>query len=983
MKQLFADLPEAISNIAEIVDKIEIYDLARDVLLPKFEIPAEFLVPEDDADGGKRGENKYLRYLTFEGAKKRYAEITPEVQERLDFELMTIENSGYPGYFLIVQDFIAEARNMGVSVGPGRGSAAGSVVAYCLKITNIDPLKYNLLFERFLNPDRVSLPDIDIDFDDEGRSSVMDYVIRKYGSKQVAQIITYGKMATKSAIRDTARVLDLPLFEADKIAKLIPGMMPSKWNLARFLNEDDALIKKTVRPEEYDKIKELIALAGGTDLGGETIQQAKVLEGNLRNTGIHACGVIITPDDITNFVPVSTAKDSDLYVTQFDNSVVESAGLLKMDFLGLKTLTLIKDTVKLVKYRTGIDLNPDEFPIDDLKTYELFQRGETVGIFQYESPGMQKYMKELKPTVFPDLIAMNALYRPGPIAYIPSFIKRKNGEEPIVYDLNDCEELLKDTYGITVYQEQVMLLSQKLADFSKGDADVLRKAMGKKMIDVLAKMEPKFIEQAMAKGHAKDKLEKIWNDWKAFAEYAFNKSHSTCYAWIAYQTAYLKANYPAEYMAAVLSNNMSDIKQVSFFMEECKRMGLQVLGPDVNESFYKFTVNDDYAVRFGMGAIKGVGSGAVATIVENRKDGKYKSIFDLTKRIDLRAANKKALENLALAGGFDSFEGTTRAQYFHDDGDGITFYEKAMRYGAKFQENENSSQVSLFGESSDVQIAEPVVPPCEDWSTMEKLAKEKEVVGIYISGHPLDDYKFEMKYFCNAKLEALKHLEQFVGKTLSFGGIINNVQHRVAKNGKGWASFSLEGYDESYEFRIFGEEYLKFRHFLIQNNFTYMRVLVKEGWADKETGKKGEPRLQFSLIQYLQDVLPSFAKKLVLLLNINDIQTDFIQQLNQLFQENKGDNTVAFEIMELEKITKIVETTAEIAETEEEVFVEETDGEDADVPLIETQKITTATEVEEINVVTKLSMPSRKLKVKISNELLFELEKRQINFKLN
>jgi len=418
-------------------------------------------------------------------------------------------------------------------------------------------------------------------------------------------------------------------------------------------------------------------------------------------------------------------------------------------------------------------------------------------------------------------------------------------------------------------------------------------------------------------------------------------------------------------------------------MEECKRMGLQVLGPDVNESFYKFTVNDDYAVRFGMGAIKGVGSGAVATIVENRKDGKYKSIFDLTKRIDLRAANKKALENLALAGGFDSFEGTTRAQYFHDDGDGITFYEKAMRYGAKFQENENSSQVSLFGESSDVQIAEPVVPPCEDWSTMEKLAKEKEVVGIYISGHPLDDYKFEMKYFCNAKLEALKHLEQFVGKTLSFGGIINNVQHRVAKNGKGWASFSLEGYDESYEFRIFGEEYLKFRHFLIQNNFTYMRVLVKEGWADKETGKKGEPRLQFTLIQYLQDVLPSFAKKLVLLLNINDIQTDFIQQLNQLFQENKGDNTVTFEIMELEKITKIIETTSEIAETDEEVFVEETDSEDADVPLMETQKISTTTEVEEINVVTKLSMPSRKLKVKISNELLLELEKRQINFKLN
>ncbi|HAT77489.1 MAG TPA: DNA polymerase III subunit alpha, partial [Flavobacterium sp.] len=771
MKKLFNNLPEAILNISEIVDKIEIYDLAREVLLPKFEIPTEFNVPEDAIDGGVRGENAYLKHLTYEGAKLRYEEITPDIQERLDFELLTIENSGYPGYFLIVQDFIAEARKMGVSVGPGRGSAAGSVVAYCLKITNIDPLLYNLLFERFLNPDRVSLPDIDIDFDDEGRSSVMDYVIQKYGKKQVAQIITYGKMATKSAIRDTARVLDLPLFEADKIAKLIPGMMPSKWNLARFINEKEDLIKKAVRPEEFERIKVLINLANEGDLGGETIQQAKILEGNLRNTGIHACGVIITPSDITNFVPVSTAKDSDLFVTQFDNSVVESAGLLKMDFLGLKTLTLIKDTVKLVKYRSNIDLNPDEFPIDDIKTFELFQRGETVGIFQYESAGMQKYLKELKPTVFPDLIAMNALYRPGPIAYIPSFVRRKNGEEPIVYDLDDCEELLKDTYGITVYQEQVMLLSQKLADFSKGDADVLRKAMGKKLIDVLAKMEPKFISQAMAKGHPKDKLEKIWNDWKAFAEYAFNKSHSTCYAWIAYQTAYLKANYPAEYMAAVLSNNMNDIKQVSFFMEECKRMGLRVLGPDVNESYYKFTVNDDYAIRFGIGAVKGVGMAAVETIVENRKTAKYKSIFDLTKRIDLRAANKKALENLALAGGFDSFTGVTRAQYFHDDGDGITFYEKAIRYGAKFQENQNSSQVSLFGESSEVQIAEPIVPPCEDWSTMEKLAKEKEVVGIYISGHPLDDFKYEMKYFCNSKLELLRDLNQIINKNLTFGGI--------------------------------------------------------------------------------------------------------------------------------------------------------------------------------------------------------------------
>lgn len=996
MKKNFNDLPEAISNISEIVDKIEIYNLAHEVLLPKFEIPVEFNVPQDAVDGGVRGENAYLKHLTFEGAKRRYKEITPEIQERLDFELLTIENSGYPGYFLIVQDFIAEARNMGVSVGPGRGSAAGSVVAYCLKITNINPLLYNLLFERFLNPDRVSLPDIDIDFDDEGRSSVMDYVIRKYGKKQVAQIITYGKMATKSAIRDTARVLDLPLFEADKIAKLIPGMMPSKWNLARFLNEKEDLIKKAVRPEEFEKIKELIGLANEGNLGGETIQQAKILEGNLRNTGIHACGVIITPSDITNFVPVATAKDSDLFVTQFDNSVVESAGLLKMDFLGLKTLTLIKDTVKLVKYRSGIDLNPDEFPIDDLKTYELFQRGETVGIFQYESAGMQKYMKELKPTVFPDLIAMNALYRPGPIAYIPSFIKRKNGEEPIEYDLDDCEELLKDTYGITVYQEQVMLLSQKLADFSKGDADVLRKAMGKKMIDVLAKMEPKFISQAMAKGHAKDKLEKIWNDWKAFAEYAFNKSHSTCYAWIAYQTAYLKANYPAEYMAAVLSNNMSDIKQVSFFMEECKRMGLKVLGPDVNESFYKFTVNNDYAVRFGMGAVKGVGSGAVETIVENRKAGKYKSIFDLTKRIDLRAANKKALENLILAGGFDSFTGTTRAQYFHTDGDAITFYEKAIRYGAKFQENENSSQISLFGETSDVQIAEPVIPTCEDWTTMEKLAKEKEVVGIYISGHPLDDFKYEMQYFCNSKLESLKNLELHLNKNLSFGGIISNAQHRTAKNGKGWGMFTLEGYEESYEFRIFGEEYLKFRHFLLPNNFTFIKVMVKEGWPNKETGKKGEPRLQFASLQYLQDVLLDLAKKITIRLDIKDLNKDLISRLNAIFQANKGENQVAFEVLELETIRNQVAILPEILKLEEKTESVLFDGEILDETLIysddfpgdeeliiEESILDAESSGEETRVVTGLSMPSRKLKIKISNELLMELDKLQINFKLN
>ena len=583
MKKLFADLPEAITNIQEIVDQIETFTLAHDVLLPKFDIPERFIHEEDAIDGGVRGENAYLRYLTYEGAKIRWGEELDEnTIERLDFELSIIEKTGYPGYFLIVWDFILEARKMGVSVGPGRGSAAGSAVAYCLWITNIDPIKYDLLFERFLNPDRVSLPDIDIDFDDEGRQRVIDFVIEKYGASQVAQIITYGTMAAKSSIRDTARALDLPLFEADKIAKLIPGL-----KLQNIFGEDAKSQSKVkgLKSEEYEMVMELRRIADGDDLEAQTINQARALEGSVRNTGIHACGVIITPSPITELVPVATAKDSDMYVTQFDNSVVESAGLLKMDFLGLKTLTLIKDTVKIVKARHGIELIPDEFPLDDEKTYELFQRGETIGVFQYESPGMQKHMKSLKPTTFADLIAMNALYRPGPMEYIPSFINRKHGTEEITYDLPENEEYLKETYGITVYQEQVMLLSQKLADFTKGQADMLRKAMGKKIFALLEKLKPLFIEGGKKNNHPEEVLEKIWKDWEAFAAYAFNKSHSTCYAFIAYQTAYLKAHYPAEYMASVLSNNMNDIKQVSFFMEECKRAGVEVLGPDINESY--------------------------------------------------------------------------------------------------------------------------------------------------------------------------------------------------------------------------------------------------------------------------------------------------------------------------------------------------------------------------------------------------------------
>ncbi|MFV0539747.1 MAG: DNA polymerase III subunit alpha [Aestuariibaculum sp.] len=930
MKELFKDLPEAITNIQDIVDKIEPFGLARDVLLPKFDIPEEFQSEEDQTDGGKRGENAYLRHITYEGAQKRYKDLTDAIKERLDFELDVIANTGYPGYFLIVEDFIREARNMGVSVGPGRGSAAGSAVAYCLGITNIDPIKYDLLFERFLNPDRVSMPDIDIDFDDEGRGRVMDYVIKKYGANQVAQIITYGTMAAKSSIRDTARVLDLPLFDADRIAKLIPNT-----KLSKIFGMDDKQLRSKFRAEEVEQINQLLNIAEGSDLEAETVNQARVLEGSVRNTGIHACGVIITPDDITKFVPVSIAKDSDLYVTQFDNSVVESAGLLKMDFLGLKTLTLIKDTVKIVKAKHDIELDPENFPLDDEKTYALFQKGETVGVFQYESPGMQKHLRDLKPTVFDDLIAMNALYRPGPMDYIPSFIARKHGTEDIVYDLSACEEYLSETYGITVYQEQVMLLSQKLANFSKGDADVLRKAMGKKIFALLEKLKPQFLDGGEANGHPRKVLEKIWTDWEAFASYAFNKSHSTCYAWVAYQTAYLKAHYPAEYMAAVLSNNMNDIKQVTFFMEECKRMKLNVLGPSVNESYYKFSVNQDNAIRFGMGAVKGVGHGAVQTIVDNRKEsGHYKSIFDLAKRIDLRAANKKAFENLAFAGGFDCFNNTHRAQYFQDEGDGITFLEKAMKYGAKHQENENSAQVSLFGEASDVQIPEPNVPPCDDWGTMEKLAKEKEVVGIYISGHPLDDFKLEMKTFCNADLSLFNTLEPYVNRELVFAGVITNVQHRVSKQGKGWGMFSVEDYEGSFEFRIFGEEYLKFRHFLMNNNFVFVKTFVREGWINKDTGKKSDPRLQFNNFQLLQDVMEQYAKKLSIQVNIDDLKQEKIVRLKELVQMHPGNQILNFIVYD----------------NNEQI---------------------------------KLSMHSRKQKVKVSQELLTELSDCNVKFKLN
>ncbi|WP_186757562.1 DNA polymerase III subunit alpha [Echinicola salinicaeni] len=886
MKKLFADLPEAIECTNEIVEKIEVYKLAREVLLPKFDIPERFQDPQDDEDGGKRGENAYLRHLTYEGAKKRYPEITDKIRERLDFELSIIANTGYPGYFLIVQDFTTAAREMGVSVGPGRGSAAGSAVAYCIGITNVDPIMYDLLFERFLNPDRVSLPDIDIDFDDHGRQKVIDYVIEKYGANQVAQIITYGTMAAKSAIRDTARALDLPLSDADRLAKLVPDI---KLKALFGLASDRAKLSDKLKgnSENIDKAYELINISKGADDLAKTINQAKILEGSVRNTGIHACGVIITPDDITNFVPVALAKDSDMYCTQFDNSVVENAGLLKMDFLGLKTLTLIKDAVKIVKERHGIELDPENFPIDDMPTYELFQRGETVGIFQYESAGMQKYMRELKPTVFADLIAMNALYRPGPLEYIPSFIRRKHGEEEISYDLDDMEEYLQETYGITVYQEQVMLLSQKLAGFTKGEADVLRKAMGKKLKDVLDKMKPKFVNQAAEKGHDKTKLEKIWKDWEAFASYAFNKSHSTCYAWVAYQTAYLKAHYPAEYMASVLSNNMNDITQVTFFMEECKRMGIEVLGPDVNESKEGFTVNQEGQIRFGLAAIKGAGGAAVHSVIEEREEnGPYKNIFDFTQRVNLRAVNKKTLESLAMAGGFDCFPDHHRRQYLEGPENDATLIEKAVKYAQKKAQEAESSQVSLFGGGSGMEVPMPSITPIEPFSQLQQLNIEKEVVGLYISGHPLDQFKVEFESFTNTPLSEFANTDALKskGENIKAAGVVTSFAHRTTKNGNPFGTLTLEDYNGGHTFFFFGDDYVKFKEYFMTGWFLYITGSVQ--------GKRWNPEdLEFKVgnIILLNEVRSKMVKGIRININLDDLTLDLMEKLESITTKYKGE----------------------------------------------------------------------------------------------
>ena len=886
MKTLFEDIPDAIVNVSEVVEKIESFHLKREVLLPAFDIPEEFVDIKDDSDGGKRGENAYLRHLTYEGAKKRYDEITEEIKERIDFELKTIANTGYPGYFLIVQDFTSQARKMGVSVGPGRGSAAGSVVAYCTGITNVDPIKYDLLFERFLNPDRVSLPDIDIDFDDEGRNKIIEWVVNKYGKNQVAQIITYGTMAAKSSIRDTARVLDLPLSEADALAKKMPDI-----KLNKLFNFDDKELKEKLNADQLQLAENFKDLAQQDTLQAKTIQQATILEGSVRNIGIHACGVIITPDDISNFVPVTFAKDADLLVTQFDNSVVESAGMLKMDFLGLKNLTIIKDCCKIIKHLHNIDIDPDEIPLDDKKTYDLFQRGETNGIFQFESPGMQKNLKALKPDKFDDLIAMNALYRPGPMEYIPDFIARKHGREEIVYDLPEMSEILADTYGITVYQEQVMLLSQTLAGFSKGDADVLRKAMGKKIFALLEKLKPKFLSGCEERGHDIQIAEKIWKDWEAFAAYAFNKSHSTCYALIAFQTAYLKAHYPAEYMAAYLTHNMNDIKKVTFYMEECKRMGITVLGPDVNESFYKFAVNKKGEIRFGLGAVKGVGEGAVEAIVNERKEhGNFTSIFDLAKRIDLRAANKRAFESLAYAGGFDSFD-INRSSYFLQDDNEAIFLEKVLRYGIKYQQSLNSSQVSLFGESEEMNSIEPIIPQAEEWSRLDLLNKEKAVVGFYISGHPLDDYKLELDHFCSYDTSDLEDLTPLHNRDICIGGMVTKVENRFTKTGKPFGTLTIEDYHDSFTFFLFGEDYPKFKAYMTEGWFLYLQCKVqKRKWKDDEL------ELKISKIDLLSEIREKSLRSIELTIDIDKLDADFVSEVNNLAKDYQGKHSLKFNV---------------------------------------------------------------------------------------
>lgn len=868
MCQVFDDIPEAIDNTNEIVAKVETLNLTRDVLLPHFPIPKNF-----------NSQEEYLEHLTYVGAKERYHEITDEIKERIDFELFTIKTMGFAGYFLIVQDFIVAGKKLGVFVGPGRGSAAGSVVAYCIGITNIDPIKYHLLFERFLNPERKSLPDIDTDFDDEGRQKVMDYVVQKYGQNQVAQIITYGKMAAKMSIKDVARVLDLPLPESNALAKLVPDRPGTSLRkiLKAPLTGPKSLTEDGIGPDDLANIEKLRAIYNGDDEKSRVLKEAEILEGSVRNTGIHASAIIIAPSDLTNLIPVAVSKDSDLYLTQIDGNNIEAAGCLKMDFLGLKTLSQLKTALQLIKQNHGVEIDLDNLPLDDEKTFQLFQKGDTNATFQFESGGMRKYMKELKPDRFDDLIAMNALYRPGPMAYIPNYIERKQGRQDIVYDLPEMEEILKDTYGITVYQEQVMLLSQKLAGFSKSKADDLRKAMGKKKRDVLDSTKELFMEGALKLGHPKEKLEKIWSDWEAFAQYAFNKSHSTCYAFVAYQTAYLKAHYPSEFMAAVL-NHAGSIDKITFFMEECKSMGLVVLGPDVNESEKGFAVNKKGEIRFGFSGLKGVGDAAIENIIEERKKhGLYKNIFDLIKRVNQRSVNKKSLESLAYAGAFDCFNNLHRAQFFYiQTGESVNSLEKIIRFGNQYQSQLTSNSNTLFGDLQMAEVTPPPIPDCPRWTLIELLEHEKEVTGIFMSGHPLDNYKFHITHygvtpiaeFAQIKNETIEEIN--LRRPFRLVGLVTSCHHRISKTGNKYGIFCIEDYSGKIELPLWGEDYVKYNHYLEPG------LLICVNGKFSRRFPNSDPEFKIATVSLLESMLRSFTKKVHVVMNAAAVTEDLI-----------------------------------------------------------------------------------------------------------
>ena len=908
MNQVFADMPNVLSNTLEIAEKVEHYSIDHDALMPFFPIEDSFgteqeyktRYSENDLKkefgekvfkrlGGYdkviriKLESDFLTHLTYIGAERRYGkDLSDEIKERLDFELETMKTMGYPGYFLIVQDFINAAREMDVAVGPGRGSAAGSAVAYCLGITDIDPLKYNLLFERFLNPDRVSMPDIDVDFDDEGRDTVLHWVTEKYGKENVARIITYGTMATKSAIKDVARVQKLPLSEADRLTKLIPDRIPGK---------------KVNLKTSIEYVPELkAALKSENPIIRDTLKYAQMLEGNVRSTGVHACGVIISQTDISDIVPMSTADDKTtkekLLVTQYDGSVIEETGLIKMDFLGLKTLSIIKSAIENIEHTTGEKIDISEISLEDTKTYELYSQGKTSGTFQFESAGMQKYLKELQPTKFEDLIAMNALYRPGPMDYIPSFVARKHGREEISYDLPIMKEYLDETYGITVYQEQVMLLSRLLANFTRGQSDELRKAMGKKQIEQMNSLREKFLQGGRNNGHDDKTLLKIWADWEKFASYAFNKSHATCYSWIAYQTAWLKANFPSEYMAAVLSNNLNNITEITKFMDECRSMGMNVLSPDVNESFFKFSVNKEKDLRFGLAAIKGVGNSAVKAIIEERqKDGHFTDIFNFVERVPVSACNKKTLESLALAGAFDSLKGISREQFFATNDKEEAFVDTLIRYGSKFQADQNNTMNSLFGEAFSNQIETPEIPTATPWTDLEKLNKERDLIGIYLSAHPLDDYELILKYVCNTSTADLADIEKMNGKEVTFGGMVTASREGQTRRGSPFTIFKIEDFSGNYEIALFGDDSINYGKFARPGLSLFIRGKI-------QTRRYDQSQYEFKInsIQLLPDVKDTLLEKLTIQMPLTSLTTESVADLSALLKNNLGNTLLYFHV---------------------------------------------------------------------------------------